>query len=50
MKRYKLKLDVLEIKVLITALNEWRNKLIREGNHDEFVDDLLLKIINVLEK
>lgn len=50
MKRYKLKLDVLEIKVLITALNEWRNKLIRENNHDEFVDELLLKIINVLEK
>lgn len=50
MRKLKLKLDVLEIKVLITALNEWRNKLIREGNQDEFVDDLLLKIINVLEK
>ena len=48
MKKYKLKLDNLEINVIIKAVNELRNKLIRENNHDEYIDDLLLKIINLL--
>lgn len=29
MKKYKLKLDIYELKIIINSLNEFRNKLIR---------------------
>ena len=43
MKR-KFKFDDDEIKVLILALNELRNQLIREGRYTDAVDELLIKI------
>ncbi len=40
-----LKLDSAERGVLITALNDLRNKRIEEGKTTEFVDEVLLKLI-----
>lgn len=34
MKKYKLKLDIYELKKIINSLNEFRNKLIRENVFD----------------
>ena len=43
-KKTKLILDIYELKILIYALNEFRNKLITEGKYTDAVDDFLLKI------
>ncbi|MBR2784710.1 MAG: hypothetical protein IKD74_01810 [Clostridia bacterium] len=45
-----LELDKLEHGILINALNEFRNKLLREGQDTEFVDELLLKVLDAPEK
>ena len=45
-----LELDKYELGILINALNAFRNKLIQEGKDTEYVDDTLLKYINILEK
>ena len=44
-----LELDKYELGILINALNEFRNKLVQESKETEYVDDVLLKAINVLE-
>ena len=43
-KKTKIILDNYELKILIYALNDFRNKLIDEGKHTDAVDDLLIKI------
>ena len=41
-----LELDKYEQGILINALNEFRNKLIKEGRETEYVDEVLLKAID----
>ena len=43
-KRFKF--DDYEIRVLILALNELRNQLIREERYTDAVDELLVKLID----
>ena len=44
-KKRILVLDDEEIGIIINALNEFRNYLIRKGQESEIVDDVLLKTI-----
>ena len=43
-KRFKF--DDYEIRILILALNELRNQLIREERYTDAVDELLVKLID----
>ena len=43
MKR-KFKFDDHEIRILILALNELRNQLIREGRYTDAIDELIIKL------
>lgn len=43
-KRFKF--DNYEIRILILALNELRNQLIREERHTDAVDELLIKLFD----
>ena len=45
MKR-KFKFDDYEIRILILALNELRNQLIREERYTDAVDELLIKLVD----
>ena len=45
MKR-KFKFDDYEIRILILALNELRNQLIREERYTDAVDELMVKLID----
>ena len=45
-----LELDKYELGIIINALNEFRNKLIREKNETDFVDEVLLKVLDAPEK
>ena len=45
-----LELDKYELGILINALNEFRNKMIKEGKDTEYVDEILLKYLCVLDK
>ena len=46
----KLKLEAIEIKIIINCLNEMRNKLKSENRDPGVINDLILKCIDVLEK
>jgi len=46
MKNVKIYLTRDEWRLVIASLNEYRNKLIAEGRHTDFVDDVLLKVID----
>ena len=45
-KRYILKIDDFEHRVLVNALNSMRNKLIQEGQYNDALDRLILKVID----
>ena len=45
-----LELDKYEIGIIINALNEFRNRLLREKEDTEPVDEVLLKAIDAPEK
>ena len=45
-----LELDKYELGILINALNELRNKLIKEGRDTEYVDEILLRAIDAPSK
>ncbi len=45
-----LELDKYELGILINALNEFRNKLIKEGKETEYVDEVLLRAIDAPPK
>ena len=45
-----LELDKYEMNLLITALNEFRNKTISENGEIDHIDDLLLKLIDTPNK
>lgn len=42
----KFKFDEYEIRILILALNELRNQLIREERYTDAVDELMVKLID----
>ena len=44
-----IEVDKTEYGILINALNEFRNKLIREEQDTELVDELLLKVLDAPE-
>lgn len=46
MKKYHLYLDESELRLVVYALNEFRNKLIAEGRYTDCVDDLLVKAVH----
>ncbi len=43
MKKYKFDYD--EIRIIVMALNEMRNRLIQENRHSELLDELLVKLL-----
>ncbi len=45
MKKIKLKLDQAEFGLIINGLVEFKNKLIREKEDTDLIDDLLLKLL-----
>ncbi len=45
-----LELDKYELGILINALNEFRNKMIKEGKDTEYVDEVLLRAIDAQPK
>ena len=45
-----LELDKYELGILINALNEFRNKLIKDGKETEYVDEVLLRAIDAPPK
>ena len=48
-KRYII-LDDSEWKIVINALNDFRNSLIRQGRYTDAVDDIMTKVINAKPK
>ena len=48
-KRY-IALDDSEWKIVINALNDLRNSLIRQGRYTDAVDDIMTKVINAKPK
>ena len=44
MKKIKIKYNKEEIKIILVALNEFRNKLIYQGRYTDPIDELLIKI------
>ncbi len=45
MKKKKIPLDEMERRILVKLLYEKRNELIREGNHTDAIDELILKLV-----
>ena len=45
-KKYILKIDDFEHRVLVNALNSMRNQLIKEGRYNDALDRLILKVID----
>ena len=50
MKKYYIVFDEYERGIIINALNDKRNTLIKEGRYTDAVDDVLLKVINAKKK
>ncbi len=48
-KRY-ITLDDSEWKIVINALNDLSNSLIRQGRYTDAVDDIMIKVINTKPK
>ena len=48
-KRY-ITLDDCEWKIVINALNDFRNSLIQQGRYTDAVDDIMIKVINTKPK
>ena len=50
MKKYYIVFDEYERGIIINALNDKRNALIKKGRYADAVDEVLLKIINAKQK
>ena len=50
MKNYYIVFDEYERGIIINALNDKRNALIKEGRYTDAVDEVLLKVINAKQK
>ena len=48
-KRY-ITLDDYEWKIVINALNDFRNSLIQQGRYTDAVDEIMIKVINTKPK
>ena len=48
-KRYII-LDDYEWKIVINALNDFRNSLIQQGRYTDAIDDIMIKVINTKPK
>ena len=48
-KRY-ITLDDSEWKIVINALNDFRNSLIQKGRYTDAVDEIMIKLINTKPK
>jgi len=48
-KRY-ITLDDSEWKIVINALNDFRNSLIQQGRYIDAIDDIMIKVINTKPK
>ena len=46
MKKKWIYFDEAEWREVVHALNEFRNKLIREGRYTDVVDEVMIKMIN----
>lgn len=46
----KIKLDNFELKLIIKSLNEMRTQLLNQNKETDFVDEVILKYISILEK
>ena len=49
-KKIRLTLNDHEYRIVINAINDMRNSLIRVGRYTDAVDDLLLKVVNAPTK
>jgi len=45
-KKYILKIDDFEHRVLVNALNSMRNQIIQKGQYNDDLDRLILKVID----
>lgn len=45
-KKYYLVLDDIERRLLLTNLNDFRNKLIAEGKYTGLLDEVIVKLAN----
>ena len=43
MKKIKIKVDDFELRLIIRALAEWRNDLLKENKPTEDIDELLIR-------
>ena len=50
MKKYYIVFDEYEREIIINALNDKRNALIKERRYTDAVDEVLLKVINAKQK
>lgn len=50
MKKYYIVFDEYERGIIINALNDKRNALIKEGRYTDAVGEVLLKVINAKQK
>lgn len=50
MKKYYIVFDEYERGIIINALNNKRNALIKDGRYTDAVDEVLLKVINAKRK
>ncbi|MCL2579104.1 MAG: hypothetical protein FWE32_03640 [Oscillospiraceae bacterium] len=50
MKKTKYQLTIDEWRMVIHGLNRLRNDLINEGRYTDFVDEILLKVVNAPTK
>ena len=50
MKKYYIVFDEYERGIIINALNDKRNAIIKEGRYTDAVDEVLLKVINAKRK
>ena len=50
MKKYYIVFDEYERGIIINALNDKRNALLKEGRYTDAVDEVLLKVINAKQK
>ena len=44
-----IEVDKVEYGIIINALNEFRNKLLREGEDTELVDEFIIKVLDAPE-
>ena len=49
-KKYRIALDDSEWKIIINALNDFRNSIIQQGRYTDAVDDIMIKVINTKPK